>query len=124
MPVALNVMSAVVCGAVTVTWMLAVCPPAVALMVAVPVLLPAVSAPVPITLAMELSVLVQVTFRSVASLGLMVAVSCVDSPAFRASLPSFTPSPEIVTEVTATGQVTAASEVALVAPSHFTVPPL
>ena len=50
--------------------------------------------------ATELSELVHVTLRSVASSGLTVAVSCADAPAFKASLPSETPSPEIDTDVT------------------------
>ena len=67
---------------------------------AVPAFEPAVTTPVPITFATELSELVHVTFRSVALSGLTVAVSCADAPAFKASLPSETPSPEIDTDVT------------------------
>ena len=108
----------------TVTWMLAVCPPAVALMVAVPAFRPAVTTPVPITFATELSELVHVTFRSVALSGLTVAVSCALAPDFRLSLPLDTPSPEIETEETGTvvSQVIAAR--VAVEPSHFTMPPL
>ena len=107
----------------TVTWMLAVCPPAVALMVAVPAFRPAVTTPVPITFATELSELVHETFRSVAFDGFTVAVSCTLAPDFRLSLPSFTPSPEIETDVT--GMVVSHSTAPRAAeePSHFTMPP-
>ena len=50
---------------------------------AVPAFEPAVTTPVPITFATELSELVHVTFRSVALSGLTVAVSCADAPAVR-----------------------------------------
>lgn len=78
----------------------ALLPPADAAIVAVPALLPAVTTPVPITLAMELSELVQVTFLFVALSGFTVVVSCTDSPDFKVILPSSTPSPEIVMEST------------------------
>ena len=98
-------------------------PPAVALMVAVPAFEPAVTTPVPITFATLESELVHETFRSVAFDGFTVAVSCTLAPDFRLSLPSFTPSPEIDTDVTGmvVSHLTAVS--AEDEPSHLTVPP-
>ena len=87
----------------TVTVTLALLPPAVAVTVALPAFDPAVTTPVPITFATELSELVHVTLRSVASSGLTVAVNCTDSPDFSESLPSLTPSPETDTDETGTG---------------------
>ena len=109
---------------VTVTVTLALLPPAVAVTVALPAFDPAVTTPVPITFATELSELVHETFRSVAFDGLTVAVSCADAPDFRASLPSLTSSPEIETDVT--GMVVSHSTAARAAeePSHCTMPPL
>ena len=107
----------------TVTWTDADLPPAVALIVAVPALLPAVTTPVPITLATELSLDVHVTFRSVAFDGFTVAVNCTEEPDFRESLPLLTPSPEMETDVT--GMVVSHSTAPRAAeePSHFTMPP-
>ena len=108
---------------VTVTVTLALLPPAVALIVALPAFRPAVTTPVPITFATELSELVHVTFRSVALSGLTVAVSCADAPAFRLSLPLDTPSPEIETEETGTVVSQVIAVRAVDEPSQLTVPP-
>ena len=108
---------------VTVTVTLALLPPAVALIVALPAFEPAVTTPVPITFATLESELVHVTLRSVALSGLTVAVSCTLAPDFSESFPSFTPSPETETDVT--GMVVSHSTAARAAeePSHFTMPP-
>ena len=108
----------------TVTSTDALLPPAVAVTVALPAFEPAVTTPVPITFATELSLDVHVTLRSVASSGLTVAVSCALAPDFSESLPPLTPSPEIETDVT--GMVVSHSTAPRAAeePSHFTMPPL
>ena len=112
------------CGPETVTVTDADLPPAEAVTVAVPAFEPAVTTPVPITFATFESELVHETFRSVAFDGFTVAVSCTLAPDFRLSLPSFTPSPEIETDVT--GMVVSHSTAPRAAeePSHFTMPPL
>ena len=102
----------------------ALTPPAVAVTVALPAFDPAVTTPVPITFATELSLDVHATLRSVASSGLTVAVSCALAPDFRESLPSLTPSPEIDTDVTGTGMVHSTAARAAEEPSHCTMPPL
>ena len=116
-------MSTVSSGTVTDTRTDALLPPAEAVTVAVPAFRPAVTTPVPITFATELSELVHVTFRSVAFSGRTVAVSCADAPAFRLSLPLDTPSPEIDTEDTGTGVSHLIAVKAVDEPSQLTVPP-
>ena len=109
---------------VTATCTDALLPPAEAVIVAVPAFRPAVTTPVPITFATELSELVHVTFRSVAFSGRTVAVSCADAPAFRLSLPLDTPSPEIETEDTGTGfgALHSTAVKAALEPSQLTLP--
>ena len=108
----------------TVTSTDALTPPAVAVTVALPAFDPAVTTPVPITFATELSELVHETFRSVALSGLTVAVSCAEAPDSNLSFPSFTPSPETETDVTGTVVSHSTAPRAAEEPSHFTMPPL
>ncbi len=109
------------CGDETVTVTDADLPPAVAVMVAVPAFEPAVTTPVPITLATLESELVHVTFRSVTFDGLTVAVSCTLAPDFRLSFPLRTPSPETDTDVTGTGASATATTTEAVLPTAVAV---
>ena len=101
---------------------LALLPPAVAVIVALPAFTP-VTLPALSTVATAVSPDFHATVLSVALPGLTVAASCSDAPFLTVALPSFTPGPEMDTDVTGTSVGQSSAGRAAVAPSHFTMPP-